>query len=199
MLKIYLIRHGQTPGNRFQRYIGTTDEHLSEEGREFLKKLSYPMPETLYVSPLLRCVETAEILFPEKELHIIEELSECDFGEFENKNYKELSGNENYQKWIDSNGTLPFPGGESREEFRRRSLTGFQKAVMQCIRQNVQTAALVVHGGTIMNIMEEYADRQRSFYEWHVKNGGGYQLELDPVSWQKGQREFKVCEAYMEG
>lgn len=199
MLKIYLIRHGQTPGNRLQRYIGTTDEHLSEEGREFLKKLSYPMPETLYVSPLLRCVETAEILFPEKELHIIEELSECDFGEFENKNYKELSGNENYQKWIDSNGTLPFPGGESREEFRRRSLTGFQKAVMQCIRQNVQTAALVVHGGTIMNIMEEYADRQRSFYEWHVKNGGGYQLELDPVSWQKGQREFKVCEAYMEG
>ena len=199
MLKIYLIRHGQTPGNRLQRYIGTTDEHLSEEGREFLKKLSYPMPETLYVSPLLRCVETAEILFPEKELHIIEALSECDFGEFENKNYKELSGSENYQKWIDSNGTLPFPGGESREEFRRRSLTGFQKAVMQCIRQNVQTAALVVHGGTIMNIMEEYADRQRSFYEWHVKNGGGYQLDLDPESWQKGQREFKVCEAYMEG
>ena len=24
-----------------------------------------------------------------------------------------------------------------------------------------------------MNIMEEYADRQRPFYEWHVKNGGG--------------------------
>ena len=195
MLKIYLIRHGQTPGNRLQRYIGTTDEHLSEEGREFLKKLSYPMPESLYVSPLLRCVETAGILFPKKELHIIEELAECDFGEFENRNYKELSGNENYQKWIDSNGTLPFPGGESREEFRHRSITG----LAQCIRQNVQTAAIVIHGGTIMNIMEEYADRQRSFYEWHVKNGGGYQLELDPAAWQKGRRKFKVCEAYMEG
>ena len=199
MLKIYLIRHGQTPGNKLSRYIGTTDESLSEEGRDFLEKLDYPMPDALYVSPLLRCVETAGILFPEKEMHIIEELSECDFGEFENKNYKELSGNENYQKWIDSNGTLPFPGGESRENFKRRSLKGFQKAVAQCIREEVNTAALVIHGGTIMNIMEEYGDRQRPFYEWHVKNGGGYLVELDQDLWQKGRREFTVCEAYMEG
>lgn len=199
MLKIYLIRHGQTPGNKLKRYVGTTDEHLNQEGCEFLKELSYPIPETLYASPLLRCVETAGILFPEKELHIIDELSECDFGEFENKNYKELSGNENYQKWIDSNGMLPFPGGESREEFKHRSLMGFQKAVTGCIRENVHRAALVIHGGTIMNIMEEYADRQRPFYEWHVKNGGGYLIELDPVSWQKGKYEFRICEAYMEG
>lgn len=199
MLKIYLIRHGQTPGNKLSRYIGTTDESLSEEGRDFLEKLDYPMPDALYVSPLLRCVETAGILFPEKEMHIIEELSECDFGEFENKNYKELSENENYQKWIDSNGTLPFPGGESRENFKRRSLKGFQKAVAQCIREEVNTAALVIHGGTIMNIMEEYADRQRPFYEWHVKNGGGYQVTVDPPDWQKGRRELKVCEAYREG
>ena len=54
MLKLYLIRHGQTPGNKLSRYIGTTDEPLSDEGREFLKKLSYPMPEELFVSPLLR-------------------------------------------------------------------------------------------------------------------------------------------------
>ena len=75
MLKLYLIRHGQTPGNKLSRYIGTTDEPLSDEGREFLKKLSYPMPEELFVSPLLRCVETAEIFFPGKQLHIIEEIT----------------------------------------------------------------------------------------------------------------------------
>ncbi len=199
MLKVYLLRHGQTRGNKLRRYIGTTDESLTLEGCGFLEKLSYPMPEIVYASPLLRCVETAEILFPGKEIHRIRELSECDFGEFENKNYKELSGNENYQRWIDSNGMLPFPGGESREEFKSRSLTGFWKAVNGCIRANVHSAALVVHGGTIMNIMEEYADRKRPFYEWHVKNGGGYQVELDPVSWKQGNAKFKVCETYMEG
>ena len=51
MIRLYLIRHGQTPGNKLQRYIGTTDEPLSTEGKEFLEKLTYPMPEALYVSP----------------------------------------------------------------------------------------------------------------------------------------------------
>mgnify|MGYP002987563148 FL=1 len=156
---MWLIRHGKTEGNKLARYIGTTDEPLCQEGTDFLKKMDYPEVQDIYVSPLKRCVQTAEILFPGKPVHIIEELAECDFGEFENKNYKELEGNAKYQAWIDSNGTLPFPGGESREGFKYRSLTGFQKAVTQCIRKNVDTAALVIHGGTIMNIMEEYADR----------------------------------------
>ena len=195
MLKLYLIRHGQTPGNKLSRYIGTTDEPLSDEGREFLKKLSYPMPEELFVSPLLRCVETAEIFFPGKQLHIIEELSECNFGEFENKNYKELAGNENYQKWIDSNGTMPFPGGESREGFKYRSLTGFQKAVTQCIRKNVDTAALVIHGGTIMNIMEAYGEPKKSFYDWHVGNGQGYLVEVDTEAWKQGNNTLKVLKS----
>ncbi len=48
-----------------------------------------------------------------------------DFGQFEGKNYEELKDNPDYQKWIDSNGTLPFPGGEPREQFIRRSMEGF--------------------------------------------------------------------------
>ncbi len=46
-----------------------------------------------------------------------------------------------------------FRAERSREGFKYRSLTGFQKAVTQCIRKNVDTAALVIHGGTIMNII----------------------------------------------
>ena len=56
-------------------------------------------------------------------------LKECDFGDFENKNYKELSGNPDYQAWIDSGGTLPFPGGEDSEAFRIRCREGF----VQCV------------------------------------------------------------------
>ena len=131
--------------------------------------------------------------------HIIEELSECDFGEFENKNYKELDGNADYQAWVDSNGMLPFPGGESREEAKRRNLTGFDKAVTRCIRRGTSQAALVIHGGTIMNIMEEYAQIPRSFYEWHVKNGGGYEVELDENLWQKNRKELILKSSVMEG
>lgn len=192
MLKIWLIRHGMTEGNRHQRYIGVTDEPLCEEGRKLLRKFTYPKPQAVFVSPLKRCLETAAILFDDPKVRIIDQLAECNFGEFENKNYKELSGDLRYQAWIDSNGILAFPGGESKEECAVRNLEGFQRAVTACIREAITEAALVVHGGTIMNIMEKYALPKKEFYEWHIGNGCGYLVELDPVLWKKDRRNLKL-------
>jgi len=59
--------------------------------------------------------------------HFVPEWTEMDFGAFEGHNYQELSGDPAYQRWIDSGGTLPFPEGESREEFIRRSVAGSKK------------------------------------------------------------------------
>lgn len=188
MIKLLLIRHGQTEGNKKKRYIGVTDEPLCEEGKFSLRQMKYPVPQSVYVSPMRRCVETADILFPDTRVHVIDELAECDFGDFENKNYEELTGNPDYQAWIESGGTLPFPGGESREGFCRRNLLGFRKAMTNCIRGGISNAALVVHGGTIMNIMEAYAVEKQPFYQWHVENGRGYTLDFDTEEWNKGRR-----------
>lgn len=199
MIKIWLIRHGMTEGNRHQRYIGVTDEPLCPEGIERLKNITYPKPQAIFVSPLRRCQETAEILFPGQKVRIIDQLAECNFGAFENKNYKELSDDPRYQAWIDSNGIMAFPGGESKEECAARNLEGFQRVVTVCIREQISEAALVVHGGTIMNIMEEYADIQKPFYEWHVRNGGGYEVELDENLWKNGRKQLRVNSAIMKG
>ncbi len=43
-----------------------------------------------------------------------------------------------------------------------------------------------------MNIMEEYADEERSFYDWHVKNGKGYEVEIDTELWKKERRSLHV-------
>ena len=59
-----------------------------------------------------RCIQTAKILYPGRAQVKIEEFRECDFGSFEGKNYQDLSGDPVYQAWIDSGGTLGFPGGE---------------------------------------------------------------------------------------
>lgn len=178
MLEIQLIRHGMTEGNKFGRYIGVTDEPLCEEGKTSLKSFSYPTPEALFVSPMLRCRETAEILFPNVEYQIIPELAECNFGEFENKNYKELDGNASYQAWIDSNGTLPFPGGESPEDFKTRSIQAFEKIVKKCKEHPYKYVTIVAHGGTIMSVMEVFAEEKKEYYQWHVKNGEGYVIRL---------------------
>ena len=163
MREIILIRHGKTYGNTLGRYIGTTDEELCPEGREELAALrecgQYRSicPDLVYVSPLRRCRQTAEILFPGVPQEICRNLRECDFGEFENKNYKELSGNPAYQAWVDSGGTLPFPGGESREAFQERCRAEFARVLRARRKQAGSSAAFVVHGGTIMSILSAYA------------------------------------------
>lgn len=110
MLKMYMIRHGKTYGNTQGRYIGITDEPLLPEEAADLEQYSLGTVDRVFASPRKRCLETAAILFPGQEITVVEEFAECDFGEFENKNYQELSGNPNYQRWVDSGGTLEFPG-----------------------------------------------------------------------------------------
>ena len=185
MAELILIRHGKTAGNLLGRYIGSrTDEPLCDEGREGLARKQLPEVERLYVSPMRRCVETAELLWPEfdqKKIQTVTDLRECDFGEFENKNYKELSGNVDYQAWIDSNGTLPFPGGESNEAFRKRCCQAFQRITEGLQKQEEKTgqtlrAAVVVHGGTIMAILERFGTPKKNYFDYQVKNGCGYRL-----------------------
>ena len=167
-MKVYLIRHGSTQGNLSGRYIGKTDEGLCGEGAEMLikrqEKGAYPEADAVFASPLKRCMQTAGIIFPGKEVTAIPELSECDFGIFENKNYEDLKDVPQYQLWMESGGRNGFPGGESREKFARRILEGFEKALRMC---GGSAAAFVVHGGTIMSIMEKYAYPKKGFYDFY--------------------------------
>lgn len=192
MLKIILIRHLATEGNMKKRYIGITDQPLCEEGFLILEHIKYPSADTLYVSPLRRCRETAKLIYPDMRTYVYEDLRECNFGEFENKSYLELKGNEKYQAWVDSNATLPFPNGESPEAFKKRSIDAFQTIIGECIKTGVKTVALVVHGGTIMSILERFAEPKKDFYHWEIDNGNGY-IGL----WEETEEGIKnLCKIY---
>ncbi len=177
-LHIFLIRHGKTKGNLEHRYIGRTDEDLCEAGKEELIRLKAPDVERIYVSPMRRCVQTAQILYPGRELFRVEDFRECDFGTFEGKNYRDLRGDSKYQAWIDSGGNLEFPGGESPVDFRKRCVKGMKRAMEDCLKDGVKAAALIVHGGTIMSIMETYARPRGSYYDFQAGNGEGYELVI---------------------
>ncbi len=189
-MKVVLIRHGMTEGNRKSRYIGVTDEPLCPQGSRELAGRRFPQAQAVFTSPLLRCRQSAQILYPQQKPRILERLAECDFGEFENKNWRELSGNPRYQQWIDSGGTLPFPGGESPKEFKARSVRGFEEAVEQCLSEGIAAAAFVVHGGTIMSVLERFANPSGDYYSWSVKNGEGYEARLEEALWASGKKEL---------
>ena len=183
-----MIRHGQTPGNKLKRYIGVTDEGLSYAGIQAIKEKEYPVVDFIYTSPKKRCRETAAIIYQEQECWRLDDLKECDFGDFENKNHYELADNDDYQKWIDSDGLRPFPNGESLEGFGFRCVRGFTEVITNAFAKGYSTIAIVTHGGVIMSIMSQYGEKRTDFYSWLVENGEGYEVKIDKDNWDQEQK-----------
>lgn len=166
-MKIYLIRHGQTEGNSEKRYIGRTDEPLSNVGMAQVNHLVLPKVDKVICSPMLRCRQTAELIFGKVPFEVVLDLRETDFGMFEGKNAQELVNSLEYRKWVDSGCQGKIPQGETVSEFKKRCCDAFEKVV----RENPEnTLAFVVHGGTIMSILEKF-EANRDFYAYHIANG----------------------------
>jgi alpha-ribazole phosphatase len=182
-LELYLIRHWKTKGNLEKRYIGTTDEPiLSGSERDLWEKRLHRIladVRCVAVSPMKRCRESAELLFPGKKQEVCDAFRECDFGQFENRNYEELKNRPEYQRWIDSGGMEAFPGGESRERFAGRCVEGFVQKVTELQERKIERAAFVVHGGTIMAILEWLDHKQRPFYQWQAENGAVFYVRTE--------------------
>lgn len=201
-IDIIWVRHGATPGNLKRRYIGSTDEPILPEEEERLAGIrekmlqESPFPcehlDAVWSSPLIRCRQTAAILFPGQDILIDDDLRECDFGIFENRNFQELDGDADYQRWVDSGCTLPIPGGESMGIQTKRSCEALDRIIADCIVQGKNTIALTVHGGTIMSIFSVMADQKKEYYEWHVGNGEGYYTWIDGSRFAEGEKVLHV-------
>lgn len=190
-INLSLIRHGATKSNLEQRYLGKTEEALAAAGIKNLmcKKEagSYPAVRYLFCSPMMRCRQTAGIIYPEMAAWEIPEWREIDFGVFEGRNYTELKGDPVYQEWIDSMGTLPFPKGESREQFTGRVMGGFDRMLSMLFLKEpfgnagrraymgeiqIQEIGAVVHGGTIMALCSSLFGGD--YFTYQAECGEGY-------------------------
>ena len=185
-MELIFIRHLKTKGNRLRQYIGVTDEPLEQP----VLLREYPDADTVVASPLKRCRQTAELIYPGKGQMICPGLRECDFGEFEKKTYEELKDHPAYQKWLDSGGAAAFPGGEGREAFVKRSVAAFEEAVRKLMENGCRRASFVVHGGTIMAVLSEFDREKRDFYQWQVANGEGFLAKLDETDWKSGKKQL---------
>lgn len=196
-IMLAFIRHGETQANKEHRYVGKTDESLSEEGIEILESYkmlkTYPDVEYLFTSPMKRCTQTAKIIYPTLCPIIIPEWEEINFGRFEYRNYEELKDDAKYQEWICSGGTLDFPEGESRKKFILRCKSGFirmcnelSQAAGRDIKKPV-LAGMIVHGGTIMSLLSLYGGTD--YFDYQVLNGRGYVCRLTGVNDKTTQEE----------
>ena len=88
MARIYLIRHGETDGNKFKSIQGCIDNPLNAKGIEQAEKMANYFKDipvdAIYCSSMSRACRTAEELAKVKglEIHPMDELREITFGEW---------------------------------------------------------------------------------------------------------------------
>lgn len=187
--KIHLIRHGSTDANKEGRYIGCgTDLPLSNEGKREIKALredyKYPSVAMVFSSPMLRATQTAEILYPGREIIKVDGMREYDFGDFENKTAAELEGRPDFTAW--SSGQMPAPpNGESSKDFTARVVLALNEIVRTMMANEEYEASVIMHGGAIMMLLAACGLPQRRMVEWTTENGMGYTIMITPSLYQK--------------
>jgi len=153
--KLLLVRHGDTglPG----RFIGRTDVPMSSAGNAQIQVLKGLVksrrPVKIMSSPMLRCVETANILSNHVGLDysLEPEIREIDFGEWETMTFEEirLRYPEESSLWLKLDSSFRFPGGESLEKFQERIAVFWER-----LKSMPEDAFLLTtHGGVIRGLI----------------------------------------------
>ena len=187
--KLHLIRHGQTEGNQKGLFVGRTDMPVSEEGFDELSRLrdtyEYPRVGAVYTSPLRRCIQTAEFLYPNNMLTVVDDLQEMDFGEFEGKSVAELEDNEDFGRWLADSAHNAPPGGETGLQMAERLMKALSEIFAHMMQNRITSAAVVTHGGVIMSMLSQRAVPTRRPEQWMADPGCGYTVQTDVQLWMR--------------
>ena len=175
VLKLYIVRHGETEWNVIKRFQGQLNTPLTEKGikklKETGKKLENVLFDEVYTSELGRTVASAEIILNEnrgyknkkRELQKLAELNEVYFGVWQGLTYEEVflkypeEGN-NYFYNV-KNYKAENVEAEKLEDALERFLKGINKILDSHESGNI----LVVTHGTVFEMFMNYVANNSIF------------------------------------
>lgn len=180
-MKLTLIRHGITRGNREKLYYGSTDLPVLPEGLEALAALrqkgGYPTAAAYYTSGMIRTEQTLQALYGDVPHLVLPGLREIDFGDFEMLTYEALKDRPDYMAWITGDHEANVcPRGESGVQVTRRAL-----AALEPVLGLDQDAVCITHGGVIGGLLSAWFPGGNRF-TWTPAPGHGFQ-----VTWENGR------------
>lgn len=189
---LYFFRHGITKGNLNAQYIGHTDLPLTTDSINELHsikaKYHYPKVDAVFSSPLKRCKDSAEIIFPDNTIITIDDFIEYNFGEFEQCTADDLKDNEDFKNWIGGDIYAKTPYGESNAEFAQRICAAFEKVIDGCIKTGTQNIAIVGHAGVLMTLLSCYGLPEAPMAHWQMDPGYGFKLRITPSLWMRANK-----------
>jgi broad specificity phosphatase PhoE len=152
--RVFLVRHGATVLSAEDRYAGSVEVALSDEGRAQAQALAARLagePLTAaYASPMSRTRDTAELIVSGRGLPVetVAELRETDHGHGEGKTREEIRAAcpDEYARWERDPFTFAPSGGETGLQVLARALPSF----LAIVHRHPDAAVLVVsHKATI--------------------------------------------------
>lgn len=182
---IALFRHHLTKANKRKAYLGWTDSPLCVSSDSNSTDRRY---ERYFSSDLKRCITTTNQLFPNKEMILLKNLREMNFGSWEGKTYEDLKEDKQYQRWLTDPSHYSPPNGESFQEFTERVQAGWKMLVEAMHEQSVHSCAVVTHGGVIRYLLTQFAPIKMEFWDWQVSHDQGIELIFKKEALWRGDR-----------
>jgi len=129
-LKLYLLRHGETPYSQEGAFCGTLDAELTPEGHAMAQAFADAYSEIdwtdVYVSPMNRTIATAQPLCDAigKTMQIRDGLKEINYGEWESQDLDHIKQNyeQDYIRWMTEPAWNAPTGGETSVQIANRAL-----------------------------------------------------------------------------
>lgn len=130
-MRLYIIRHGETPWNTELRLQGQTDIPLNQNGKALAEKVASGMQDIVidyvFSSPLIRAYETAELVLGKRDVPICtdERIREIGFGAMEGRRFErntdEAVCKEYYCFFHAPDRYTPVEGGETLDSLLSRT------------------------------------------------------------------------------
>ena len=115
----------------------------------------------------------------------MDNLRECNFGEFENKTFEELSQNPRFAQWLQNQSGFTPEGAESNQDFAQRCANALNEILMHMMKNSIHEAAVVCHGGVIAILMGLFAYPKKEFHLWATDGGCGFTVATTPEMWTR--------------
>jgi probable phosphoglycerate mutase len=155
MVRIILVRHGQTEWNRNERFRGRADIPLNQTGLEQAEATGKWIaarwkPVAIYSSPLSRAMQTAQATARHFNLpvHPLPGLIDIDYGEWQGLSTEEARERwkEQVDNWYHHPEKAVIPSGETLQDLRSRLMSTLNEV---CEKHPKDTIMLVGH--TVVN------------------------------------------------
>lgn len=175
---VILMRHGQAENNVSRTLVGRHIEaHLTEQGRQqaadAAKQLKTIKIDKVFVSPVIRAVETAKIVCETlgMDFEIDERLYEIELGKLVGMNYEEVTtkyGDLFVRFYTERDPVLEQFGVEAFSAVKQRIKSFLDDALDKHGTSNVLT---VTHLDPIKAALATLLDlKPEALYRWHIRN-----------------------------